>query len=87
MKLIYCPICNDVRKLRLGVQTLCICEQSGGEYVDDLNAVLRGKAIPIGLNNSELAEALKKQPEEGLGYVFGAFVIPKNCPTVSYEDW
>lgn len=86
MKLIYCPKCQDVRKLDFAV-TVCSCGASKGWYADDaLNAVIQGQAIPIGFDNPTLVAALRNQPEDGVGEVFIAFVIPKNCPTVTKLD-
>lgn len=82
MKLILCPICQDVRKLNYKL-VVCDCGASRGWYEDNgLNAIIQGKAIPLGFANSSLCEAVSKQPEEGAGKVFTAFVIPKECPTV-----
>ena len=86
MKLIYCPVCNDVRKLDYQV-TVCKCGASRGWYADDgLNATIQGEAIPLGFNNTSLVAALENQPEDGAGEVFTAFVIPKACPTVAKLD-
>lgn len=82
MKMIYCPKCHDVCKLRRK-QVSCQCGASSGWYKrDGLNAVVAGMAIPIGFQNSSFVRALKNQPEEGRGEVFEAFVIPKECPTI-----
>jgi hypothetical protein len=61
----------------------CSCGKVGGKYLDDeLYACYWGDyAIPLGFANSDLAEAVKNQPEAGLGERFTAFVIPKKCPT------
>lgn len=81
MKLIYCPHCEDIRKLALKLTT-CECGRSYGRYDEDgLNAMYGGKAVPIGLANESFIVALANQPESGLGKRFVAFVIPKQCPT------
>ena len=85
MKLIFCPSCNDVRKLHLE-KTKCKCGKSYGWYKDDIDAVIGGIAIPIGFNNSSLYRALVKQPDEGMGERFEAFVIPKACPTIENKN-
>ncbi|WP_185242763.1 hypothetical protein [Citrifermentans bremense] len=82
MKLIFCPYCRDVVKLRLDGYRTCCCGRSGGMYVDQLNAVIRGDSIPLGFRNDEFFSALRNRPEEGLGKEFSAFVIPVKCPTV-----
>lgn len=38
--------------------------------------------MPLGISNPSFVDALKKQPEEGMGCRFEAFVIPKKCPTL-----
>lgn len=38
--------------------------------------------MPLGIANSSFIDALKNQPEEGMGKRFEAFVIPKQCPTL-----
>jgi hypothetical protein len=82
MKMLYCPKCHDVRKLQRK-QVFCQCRGSSGWYKrDGLNAVLAGLAIPIGFQNTSFVKALLDQPEEGMGSVFEAFVIPKECPTI-----
>jgi len=57
-----------------------------GHYIDDINAVYKGEfAVPIGINNSTLVDAIKNQPRDGWGEKFEAFVIPKSCETMKYE--
>ena len=87
MKMIFCPSpnCNDVVLLRQGKRRTCECGQSWGEYTDDLNAVIGGKAIPLGFSNKSFVHAVKFQPEGGQGKTFEAFVIPKHCPTIQRE--
>ncbi len=83
MKLIYCPKCQDVRKLDFAV-TVCNCGASKGWYANDaLNAIIQGEAVLLGFDNPSLMAALHNQPEDGTGEVFTAFVIPKDCPTVT----
>ena len=82
MKLIICRRCTDVVRLTESIfYNFCKCGESSGRYVDDLNAVYSGEAIPIGFSNSELLTAIQSQPESGQGKVFAAFVVPKQCPT------
>ena len=80
MKLIYCPYCHDIIKLRRQV-TICECGKSFGTYLDDLNAAYSGDAVPLGIANSSFIGALKNQPASGDGMRFEAFVIPKDCLT------
>jgi len=82
MKLIYCQICGDVRKLAKS-ETICACGASWGNYKEDgLNANIHGEAIPLGFDNSGFMQCINQQPEKGQGKVFCAFVIPKECPTI-----
>lgn len=82
MKLIFCPLCTDVFKLRTK-KKLCQCRRSWGFYKEDgLNAVIGGKAVPLGITNNSLARALKARPADGGGYKFESFVIPEQCPTI-----
>ena len=82
MKLVYCPVCHDIRKLHFS-SVVCLCGKSGGFYHEDgLNATITGKAIPLGFANSTFVGALAYRPEEGGGTEFTAFVIPKKCPTI-----
>jgi len=81
IKLIYCPHCQDIRKLT-HLLTTCQCGRSYGQYhSDELNAYYGGIAVPLGIANSSFVDALKNQPPEGMGKRFEAFVIPKKCPT------
>lgn len=81
MKLIFCPICNDVKKLQ-SYPTYCECRKSYGRYINSLDAEIFGEAIPIGFSNPLFYNAIRNQPEVGLGKTFEAFVIPKNCDTI-----
>lgn len=85
MKLIYCPKCQDIFKLRWDLRH-CECGEAWGYYRDDgLNAVIGGGAVPIGFANQSFLNALKNRPKEGQGKRFAAFVIPEYCPTVKDE--
>jgi hypothetical protein len=80
MKLILCKECGDIVKC-LRYKRYCDCGASWGQYTDDLNAIYGGKALPLGFANSSLVSAVSNQPASGMGQVFEAFVIPKQCPT------
>jgi hypothetical protein len=83
MKLILCPDCHDIVRLRKVKVSFCECKQSWGNYEEDgLNAVIGGKAIPLGFANGSFAEALRNQPSSGMGERFEAFVIPKKCASI-----
>lgn len=84
MKLIFCPECSDVVRL-VDYSRQCECGKSTGRYLDEVNAITTGLAIPLGIANPSLLEALNNRPEEGLGSRFEAFVIPRKCPTIKQE--
>lgn len=83
MKLLLCKKCQDVIRL-IDIKRTCKCGSCGGRYIDDVNAIYFGiVATPIGFANNTLLDAIRKQPNSGMGENFTAFVIPKLCP--SYE--
>ncbi len=87
MKLVLCRKCSDVFKMGDGKFKHCTCRASGGRYVDNLNAEMYGEyAIPIGLHNPQLVQAIKAQPEDGWGPEFKAWVIAKQCPTIKIVE-
>src|SRR5216684_593296 len=81
MKLLFCPSCQDVRKL-LQTTVTCSCGASSGAYLDEVNAWIAGKAVPLGIANRSFGNALQHRPEEGWGCKFEAFVIPQKCQTI-----
>jgi len=84
MKLIFCPHCEDIRKLQRET-TRCTCGRSYGHYCKDwLHACYGGEAVPLGFDNTSFSEALRQRPLAGLGKRFEAFVIPRQCPTLRY---
>ena len=90
MKLIFCPSCEDVKKLQREV-TWCRCMRSWGWYAEDgLNATIAGQAVPIGFSNSSFTEALfdASLPHNHgpLGVRFEAFVIPMPCKTITRKE-
>jgi hypothetical protein len=85
MKLIRCKSCNDIIALHK-YRRLCACGKSFGYYIDSTNAVYGGDAVPLGILNSTLHEAIACQPEGGRGKTFVAFVIPKQCDTFERID-
>lgn len=83
MKLLFCPECHDVRKLKVSKKmTYCNCKMSYGRYIDDLYAEIGGLTIPLGFDNYSLRDALGDRPLEGMGERFTAFVIPEKCDTI-----
>lgn len=83
MKLIFCKKCQDVVRLR-EVERICSCGASSGYYVDEVNAVIFGDCVPVGVINDDFARAVREQPDGGYGKRFDAFVIPKQCDTIKH---
>jgi hypothetical protein len=82
MKLIFCKNCGSVISLSPNIEKHCDCGLTSGRYTDNLNAVYSGDyALPIGFNNFSLTCAINRQPKDGLGERFEAFIIPVNCDT------
>lgn len=84
MKLLFCAQCNDVVALR-EYRRKCSCRKSWGQYIDNINAIIGGKAIPLGFANESLTAALRNQPQHAPGKRFDAFVIEKECPRIEKE--
>lgn len=78
MKLILCPACDDVVKLRRDL-TECQCKKSWGWYKDDdWSVAIGGKALVIGISNPSLAFAVKNRPLSGEGITIAAWVFAEN---------
>lgn len=82
MKLIYCPYCGDIFRLREELKR-CTCGFSGGKYIDSLAAIVTEESICLGFTNNSFTIALNNIPESGLGKTFNAFVIPKNVSSIT----
>ena len=81
MKLLMCLECNDIFNLDL-LEKSCRCGRSKGKYINQQLAEYTGKsAVPLGFSNPSFIQAIKDQPNEGMGKEFTAFIIPKNCET------
>lgn len=95
MKLLFCPRCSDVVKLKVGVIRVCDCGASHGQYIDELNAEYSGEAIPLGFSNPSLLEALRErdrkirdgqEANQRWGINFEAFTIPTGADSVKMLD-
>jgi hypothetical protein len=84
MKLIYCLDCRHIFNIDK-VHRKCRCHRSWGHYLDNINAVYGGKAIPLGIDNESFAEALEFQ-QDVMSARFTAFLIPKKCKTFIKKD-
>lgn len=70
MKLILCPSCGDVVKLRVVKWRSCDCGESHGRYLKDgYHAEIAGKAIAIGIINNSLLKALSTK-DNFIAFVF-----------------
>ena len=64
MKLIYCPNCQDVVRLRDTGKKFCDCKKSWGMYLnDDRYAEFGGNAIPLGIANGDIHIASLRYPK------------------------
>lgn len=80
-----CKKCNHIFSLA-PQERICECKTTKGRYIDDQNAVYSGEfAVPLGFTNTSLLSAINNQPQTGLGELFTAFVIPKDCSTFITE--
>lgn len=81
MKLMYCPKCGDIVRLKLRSRS-CECGFSRGRYTDNINAVILN-GIPIGFAGRAFQTALSLENMPGeKGHEFTAFVIPPNAPSI-----
>lgn len=84
MKLLFCPHCQDILKLHSATLRTCHCGKSSGQCdKDGLHVTITGQAIPLGMDNTSLLNALESRPKSGKGSAFDAFVIPVHCETVT----
>lgn len=86
MKLLYCPHCNDIKKLRRlfktnNEPTRCTCGKSWGYYKEDGRyAVVNSEAIVLGVDNSEFFPAVHAGEGNFISWVM------KNNPRVEVND-
>jgi hypothetical protein len=85
MKLLFCPVCQDVKKLHLEM-TFCNCCSSSGQYNSHINASYYGRAIPLGISNQSFSKALELWREcrkiATKGIEFDSFIIPDKAKTI-----
>jgi hypothetical protein len=69
MKLIFCPKCQDVRKLHRAPAhdpIHCRCGRSWGRYLDDeVMAEVGGEAVVLGIGNPSFVSAYRAMPRPG----------------------
>ncbi len=86
MKLIYCPACLDMIKLKMLELRRCDCGEAWGYYLeDDLTAEIGGTAVCVAIQNDELREAVLLRPPEGRGAAINARVLPRVYDTLRYR--
>ena len=83
MKLIYCPFCTDVVKLKKKLR-LCECGKCFGKYEDGMTATISENAVLMGFSNNSFTEALKTNTNESFKK-FESFVISKDTTTVKVK--
>jgi hypothetical protein len=87
MKLIYCPDCLDMMKLRMLELRRCACGKSWGYYLDDdLTAEIGGLAVPIAIENDQRRDAVQQRPHNGRGLPVEARVLPVIYSTLGYRQ-
>ena len=88
MKLIVCTTCSDVVALKVGIMRECFCGASSGAYSKSRpgHAKIKGPCIPIGFANPSFIAALKDHVQDGTGIDFTAFVLRKDCSSVTHEE-
>lgn len=65
MKLIYCPVCDDVFRVESFTWRICNCGRSGGQYnPDNLTATIGGKAKVFGIPNPFFSDTYMAPPED-----------------------
>jgi hypothetical protein len=74
MKLLFCPVCMDLFKLR-SEKRFCSCGASAAHYVDDVQAMYYGEAIPVGISNDGFQRAFWNRNKNHDQLNFGAWII------------
>lgn len=70
MKLLFCPLCFDVKGLVMAEWRECLCGESGGQYnKDGMTATLGGVARVFGVGNPFFNELYPFLNEEGIAKV------------------
>ena len=90
MKLLICPVCNDIFSLSYA-EKKCSCGKTYGRYIDKLNAVYSG-GIPFCFSNQSFVEASREKmrkdkstPERYYGERFDAWMCPIGSNTFKEE--
>lgn len=86
MKLIYCPYCQDLLKLRILLPRYCQCKRVAGMYLDNLYAVATHGAICIGISNPSFSSALFHE-DVFAGWIFGKHHANEHMHLESMKDF
>ena len=90
MKLIFCPNCEDVRKITTEYATFCTCGRSWGQYNEDgITAIYSGEAIPLFIENSCFADKLRlwrASDARQRGIRFTAGLVGKASPAFKHVE-
>lgn len=70
MKLLFCLMCDDARKLLVGKPVKCACAKSRGAFdADGKHAWVRGPCVVIGMDASTIKRALVKRRGVGMWWM------------------
>lgn len=58
MKLLFCPNCWDVFKLKVGAVRSCDCGKVKGRYIDNSTAEVNGEGFSLAIGNGALENAI-----------------------------
>ena len=86
MKLLFCPRCQDIRKLQMEPDvTTCNCGDSWGFYKSDGWYAVIGHGLAIGLDNNSLAYAIKERLKGvGKSLYLSAWLMATDHKTIEY---
>jgi len=86
MKLLFCPKCEDVRKLGFK-KIYCKCRKSWAYYKDERLAARNSHAVLIGLGNTSFVKAFKNRNNPlWSSHEFKAWIIGPDSEHVEVED-
>ena len=87
MKLIYCTECNDMVRLSENLE-YCHCGESYGKNANTLESLYGGKAVPIGISDPSLVNAVHNFNSDLLVDTeeIQAMVFPKNHKRFKYFE-
>lgn len=91
MKLLFCPRCHDIIKLRY-TQRHCMCGLCSGYYQSDGHSAVIINGIGIGISNPSFMQALRNRPASEIDYAarnkvnnFEAWVSPVEQPRITQQ--